>query len=153
MEAARKAAGLQTLKVEEEAFRFIWHTLQESKSFDNPHLSSTNELYFLKSRECVSVNITLCTLNVSTGFEALVERYILKSQKNRTPRLGGLICDLFQVVPELAAKLITAIWTAVGRLAFVPKIFQTTTLPIHKAGHPTHPFNQRATALIFRIRK
>lgn len=92
--------------------------------------------------------------SIDATFESRLVLAITSAKTKKAPGPDKIRTEMLQIEPELFAKSLTALWKAVGRVAFVPTILRSGLFaPIFKKGDPTLPANYRPINLLSGFRR
>lgn len=98
--------------------------------------------------------ITTTTFQTPPSFHNLIEQALHKLKPHKTPGPDALTSEVLQVTPTSSATLMMALWTAVGRLEYMPPTLTDGVLiPIYKTGDHLDPSNYRPIAIISHLRE
>ena len=93
--------------------------------------------------------------SVTPNFESLILLAINRMPRGKAIGVDGIHTEMLQIHPELCAKLLSTMWSTVGRLQVYPTQWSRGTLiPIHKnQGSESEPANFRPVCLLSHMRK
>lgn len=93
----------------ERGIRLTQNRILKNRVFEKSHLSATKFLCYMETRQSHAANIAHFSIGLPPNFVGRIKAWKFVSHNNRVPGPDGIICELFQLIPNVSSNPICKI--------------------------------------------